>query len=69
MNILHGDDFKLLRRRAINLCKAKDLQYSQRSNKKYVVMLPNGEQIHFGNPDYEDFLIQKDKDIVKEHQR
>ena len=61
MNFLDGEDFELLRLRAINLYGAKGLQYSQRSNKKYVVTLKNGDQIHFGHPDYEDFLIHKDK--------
>ena len=58
MNTLYGGDFKLLTRRAINLYKAKELQYSHRSNEKYVVTLPNGEQIHLVILN----MIHKDKD-------
>ena len=60
MNVLHGDDLNLLRRKAKNMYGAKDLQISTRRNKKNVVTLKNGDQIHFGHPDYEDFMIHQD---------
>ena len=62
MNVLHGEDLNLLRRKAKNMYGAKDLQISTRRNKKYVVTLKNGDQIHFGHPDYEDFMIHQDND-------
>ena len=70
MNILHGEDFDSLRPRAINMFGAKDLQISTKRNKKYVVTLKNGDQVHFGHPDYEDFMIHRDhkrRFIVREH--
>ena len=62
MNVLEGEDFDLLRRKAKNMYRAKDLQISARRNKKYVVTLKNGDQIHFGHPDYEYFMIHQDQD-------
>ena len=62
MNVLEGKDFDLLRRKAKNMYGAKDLQISTRRNKKYVVTLKNGDQIHFGHPDYKDFMIHQDQD-------
>ena len=60
MNTVTGKDFDLLRRRAINLYGVKDLDYSNRMNKKYMVTLKNGNKIHFGDDRYEDFLTHKD---------
>ena len=33
MNVLHGEELNLLRRKAKNMCGAKDLQISTRGNK------------------------------------
>lgn len=41
MNIVTGKDFDLLRRRAINVYRAKNLEYSDRLHKKYVVTFQN----------------------------
>jgi len=60
MNIVTGNNFDLLKFRAINLYGAKNLDYSNRMNKKYVVTLKNGNKIHFGDNRYEDFLTHKD---------
>ena len=53
--IVIGDQFNELKMRALNF-GAKDLNYSPRMNKKYVVTLPNGNKVHFGDSRYEDFL-------------
>lgn len=60
MNIVSGKDFDLLQMRAKNVYRAKDLQLSHKKNKKYVITLKNGKKIHFGDPNYEDFLIHGD---------
>ena len=63
MNVNHlkfGDEFNSLKFRAKNVYGARDLQYSNRGDKKYVVTLKNGNKIHFGDRRYEDFLIHKD---------
>ena len=57
MNTVTGNKFDLLKYRAINLYGAKDLEYSNRMNKKYMVTLKNGKKIHFGDDRYEDYLI------------
>ena len=61
MNTVTGNDFQLLRQRAINLYSAKDLEYSNRMNKKYMVTLKNNDKIHFGDDRYEDYLIHLDR--------
>ena len=60
MNLLFGEDFDTLKFRAKNLYDAKDLRYSNRRNKKYVVTLKNGKDIHFGDSRHEDFLQHQD---------
>ena len=60
MTTVTGNDFQLLRQRAINLYGAKDLEYSNRMNKKYMVTLKNNDKIHFGDDRYEDYLTHKD---------
>jgi len=60
MNLVNGEDFDLLRYRAINLYDARDLSYSNRKNKKYMVTLKNGKKIHFGDSRYEDYLSHQD---------
>ena len=60
--ILTGKDFDLLRHRARAVYGAKNFDYSDRENKKYVVTLKNGKKVHFGDSRYEDFLIHKDSD-------
>ena len=60
MNLMFGEDFDTLKFRAKNLYNVKDLRYSNRRNKKYVVTLKNGKNIHFGDPRYEDFLTHQD---------
>ena len=60
MNLLFGEDFDTLKFRAKNLYDAKDLRYSNRRNKKYVVTLKNGKNIHFGDKMHEDFLLHQD---------
>ena len=62
MNVLHGEDLIALRRKAKKMFGANDLQISTRRNKKYVVTLKIGDQIHFGHPDYEDFMIHQDQE-------
>jgi hypothetical protein len=36
--------------------------YSKKKDKKYYIILKNGNVIHFGSLKYEDYLIHKDKD-------
>lgn len=59
-NLLEGNSFIELQQKAKKL-GAQSLEYSKRKNSKYVVTLDNGKQIHFGSPNYQDFLIHKDK--------
>jgi len=61
MNIVTGKDFDLLKHRAKVIYDARDLSYSDRKNKKYMVTLKNGDKIHFGDSRYEDYLIHKNK--------
>ena len=60
MNILEGDELTALRRKAI-IFGAKDLEISDKRNKKYMVTLKNGKKVHFGHPYFEDFLIHGDQ--------
>ena len=60
MNTVTGNKFDLLKYRAINLYDAKDIEYSNRMNKKYMVTLKNGKKIHFGDDRYEDYLTHQD---------
>ena len=60
MNTVTGKDFDLLRQRARNIYSVKDLSYSNRKNKKYMVTLKNGDRIHLGDKRYEDFLTHQD---------
>jgi len=60
MNTVTGKDFDLLRKRARNIYSVKDLSYSNRKNKKYMVTLKNGNKIHFGDNRYDDFLTHQD---------
>ena len=59
MNTVTGNDFDLLKHRAINVYGAKNLEYSNRMNKKYMVTLKNGNNIHFGDPRYKDYLTHQ----------
>lgn len=59
-NIVTGENLEKLRRRALSY-GARDLQLSDRMNKKYVITLKKGEKIHFGVKRYEGFLIHRDK--------
>lgn len=59
-NLIKGNNFIKLQQKAKEL-GAQSLDYSPRKNSKYVVTLDNGKQIHFGSPNYEDFLIHRDK--------
>jgi len=61
MNTVTGNDFNLLKHRAINVYGAKNIEYSNRLNKKYMVTLKNGNNIHFGDPRYEDYLTHLDR--------
>ena len=59
--VVKGKDFKRLREKAKKL-GAESLDYSKRKNNKYVVTLPGGKNLHFGSPNYPDFLIHRDKE-------
>ena len=59
--IVTGKDFKKLIRNAKKL-GAESLDYSTRKNNKYVATLPSGKKIHFGSPNYPDYLIHQDKE-------
>ena len=59
--VVKGKDFEKLSRKAKKL-GAESLDYSKRKNNKYVVKLPGGKNLHFGSPQYPDFLIHKDKE-------
>ena len=49
----------MLKQKAIKL-GAIDLKPSNRLHKKYFVVLPSGQKIHFGDNRYDDFTIHKD---------
>ena len=38
-----------------------------RKNSKYVVALKDGKKVHFGSPNYEDYLIHGDEDGRKKY--
>ena len=59
--VVKGKDFEKLSKKARKL-GAESLDYSKRKNNKYVVKLPSGKNLHFGSPQYPDFLIHKDKE-------
>ena len=59
--LLTGNDFKKLSKNAKKL-GAKSLDYSTRKNNKYMVNLESGKKVHFGSPNYPDFLTHQDKD-------
>ena len=61
MNTVTGEKFNLLKHRAINVYGAKNLEYSNRMNKKYMITLKNGKKIHFGDDRYEDYLTHLDR--------
>ena len=52
---------KKLTKNAIKL-GAQSLDYSERKNNKYMATLPSGKKIHFGSPNYPDYLIHQDKE-------
>ena len=60
MNIVTGKDFDSLKHRAKVIYDARDLSYSDRKNKKYVVTTKDNKQIHFGDSRYKDFLSHQD---------
>ena len=59
--VVKGKDFEKLNKKARKL-GAESLDYSKRKNNKYVVKLPSGKNLHFGSPQYSDFLIHKDNE-------
>ena len=59
--VVTGKAFEKLTKKAKKL-GAKSLDYSKRKNNKYVVTLPSGKNLHFGSPQYPDFLIHKDEE-------
>ena len=59
--VVSGKEFKKLTSKAKKL-GAESLDYSKRKNNKYMATLPSGKKIHFGSPNYSDYLIHKDKE-------
>ena len=59
--LVSGKEFKKLTRNAKKL-GAESLDYSTRKNNKYMATLPGGKKIHFGSPNYPDYLIHQDKE-------
>ena len=59
--VLTGDKFTKLTKKAKKL-GAESLDYSSRKNNKYMVTLPAGKKVHFGSPNYPDYLIHGDKE-------
>ena len=56
-----GKEFKKPTKNAIKH-GAESLDYSKRKNNKYMATLPSGKKVHFGSPNYPDYLIHQDKD-------
>ena len=59
--VVSGKEFKKLTKNAIKL-GAESFDYSKRKNNKYMATLPSGKKVHFGSPNYPDYLIHQDKD-------
>ena len=59
--VVTGKEFKKLSNKAKKL-GAESFDYSSRKNNKYMATLPGGKKIHFGSPNYPDYLIHKDKE-------
>ena len=59
--LLVEKSLKKLTKNAIKL-GAQSLDYSERKNNKYMATLPSGKKIHFGSPNYPDYLIHQDKE-------
>ena len=59
--VVSGKEFKKLTKNAIKL-GAQSLDYSKRKNNKYMATLPSGKKVHFGSPNYPDYLIHQDKE-------
>ena len=59
--LVTGPEFKKLTRNAKKL-GAESFDYSSRKNSKYMATLPSGKKVHFGSPNYPDYLIHKDKE-------
>ena len=59
--VVTGKEFKKL---TINAKKlgAESLDYSTRKKNKYMATLTSGKKIHFGSPNYPDYLIHQDKE-------
>ena len=54
--VVSGKEFKKLTKNAIKLGAAT------RKNNKYMATLSSGKKVHFGSPNYPDYLIHEDKD-------
>ena len=59
--VVTGKEFKKLISKAKKL-GAESFDYSTRKNNKYMATLPGGKKVHFGSPNYPDYLIHKDKE-------
>lgn len=58
-NVLTGKDFQKLTKKGKKL-GAESLDYSSRKNNKYMVTLSDEKKVHFGSPQYPDYLIHED---------
>ena len=63
-NVVTGKDFAKLIKKALKLGDAS-LDYSNRKNNKYFVTLKDGKKVHFGNPKYQDYLLNGDEERRK----
>lgn len=50
-----------VRQRAAALGIIGDINISRQAKKRFVITFPNGEHIHFGSSDMDNYLIHKDE--------
>lgn len=58
-NIVTGKEFEKLAKKVKKL-GAKSFDYSSRKSNKYVATFSDGKKVHFGSPQYPDYLTHED---------
>lgn len=58
-------ELNIVKQKAKNFNIQGEIKISNRKDKRFVITLPTEEKIHFGHPDYENFIIHKDNERRK----
>lgn len=61
-------ELSIVKHKAKNLNIDGDISISNRKDKRFVITLPTEEKIHFGHPDYDNYIIHKDDERRKRFQ-